>query len=118
MTPFKSDLEYLADGIALIVAAAELCNKRSGKEEYTIFDSRKKNEASEQREAELKHKKAESKFKVRLQMTLKGGVFFPRLERLVKRLGLSHFERLIVLALSMYYNPYSTGEKLFFSQTY
>ncbi len=111
MCTYKTDLEYLSDGIAVVVAAADYYSKTSGKEKLRIIDYRHKDANSAKREAELKYRKAESKFNVRLQMTLRAGVFFPKMERLVKRLGLSQFERLVILTLSKCFSRFTPWSK-------
>lgn len=99
ITPYKSDMEYLEDGFTVIQEACKVYNFKEKPNEEDRYQSTKRPVEALQREAEAKHRKALSRFSRRLAKTRAALVPLPRLELLVDKLSLDHFERMTILTL-------------------
>lgn len=99
LAPYKSDMEYLEDGFNVIQEACKVYNFKEKPSEDDRYQSTKRPVEALMREAEAKQRKALSRFSRRLAKTRAAGVPLPRLELLVDKLNLDHFERMTVLTL-------------------
>jgi SpoVK/Ycf46/Vps4 family AAA+-type ATPase len=99
ITPYKSDMEYLEDGFNVIQEACKVYNFKEKPSEDDRYQSTKRPVEALMREAEAKQRKALSRFSRRLAKTRASSVPLPRLELLVDKLNLDHFERMTVLTL-------------------
>lgn len=99
ITPYKTDMEYLEDGFTVIQEACKVYNFKEKPNEEDRYQSTKRPVEALQREAEAKHRKALSRFSRRLAKTRAAGGPLPRLELLVDKLNLDHFERMTILTL-------------------
>lgn len=99
LAPYKTDMEYLEDGFNVIQEACKVYNFKEKPSEDDRYQSTKRPVEALMREAEAKQRKALSRFSRRLAKTRAAGVPLPRLELLVDKLKLDHFERMTVLTL-------------------
>lgn len=97
--PYKTDLDYLEDGFTVIQEACKVYNFKEKSTEEDRYQSTKRPVEALQREAEAKQRKAFSRFSRRLSRTRAAGGPLPRLELLVNKLKLDHFERMVILTL-------------------
>jgi hypothetical protein len=97
--PFKNDMEYLEDGFSIIQEACKVYNFKEKSSEEDRYQSTKRPVEALQREAEAKQRKAVYRFSRRLHKTRQAGGPLPRLELLVNKLNLDHFERMVILTL-------------------
>ncbi|CAN8066878.1 unnamed protein product, partial [Agarophyton chilense] len=97
--PFKDDMEYLKDGFEVVQEACKVHNFREKSNEDDRYTSTKRPVEALQREASAKLRKAVTLFTRRLTKTTQAGGFLPRLELLVGKLKLAHFERMVIITL-------------------
>jgi SpoVK/Ycf46/Vps4 family AAA+-type ATPase len=97
--PYKNDMEYLEDGFSIIQEACKVYNFKEKSSEEDRYQSTKRPVEALQREAEAKQRKAVYRFSRRLSKTRQAGGPLPRLELLVNKLKLDHFERMVILTL-------------------
>ncbi|PXF46186.1 Protein SAV [Gracilariopsis chorda] len=97
--PFKDDMDYLKDGFDVVQEACKVHNFREKSNEEDRYTSTKRPVEALQREANAKLRKAMNLFTRRLTNTTQAGAFLPRLELLVGKLKLAHFERMVILTL-------------------
>ncbi|KAI0561190.1 AAA+ ATPase [Gracilaria domingensis] len=97
--PFKDDMDYLKDGFEVVQEACKVHNFREKSNEEDRYTSTKRPVEALQREANAKLRKAMNLFTRRLTKTTQAGGFLPRLELLVGKLKLAHFERMVILTL-------------------
>lgn len=98
--PFSDDMDYLKDGFEVVREACKVHNFREKSNDDDRYISTKRPVEALQREANAKFRKAVSLFTRRLSRTTQSGNVLPRLELLVKKLKLVHFERMVILTLS------------------
>jgi SpoVK/Ycf46/Vps4 family AAA+-type ATPase len=102
MKPYKNDLDYLDDHLAMVVAGLfvkELDARFEMDKQYDeqgMFETRYKRR---KREAESKLKVAQRKCEKRMTLTRAAGGWLPRLERMAESRNLCAFEKNVLLAL-------------------
>eukprot|EP00177_Eucheuma_denticulatum_P008630 GFKZ01015705.1.p1 GENE.GFKZ01015705.1~~GFKZ01015705.1.p1 ORF type:complete len:1234 (-),score=182.58 GFKZ01015705.1:566-4000(-) len=97
--PYEDDMQYLKDGFEVVREACKVYNFREKNSEEDRYTSTKRPVEALQREADAKLRKATMHFTRRLNKTTKSDGFMPRLELLVSKLKLVHFERMVILTL-------------------
>lgn len=97
--PYKDDMEYLKDGFEVVQEACKVYNFREKNSEEDRYTSTKRPVEALQREADAKLRKATMHFNRRLNKTKQANDFMPRLELLVSKLKLVHFERMVIVTL-------------------
>lgn len=97
--PYKDDMEYLKDGFEVVREACKVYNFREKNSEEDRYMNTKRPVEALQREADAKLRKATAHFNMRLSKTKQVDEFVPRLELLVSKLKLVHFERMVILTL-------------------
>lgn len=98
---YEDDMDYLKDGFEVVQEACKVYNFREKNSEEDRYTNTKRPVEALQREADAKLRKASALFMRRLGKTKAQGVFTPRLELLVDKLKLAHFERMVILTLGM-----------------
>lgn len=96
---YEDDMDYLKDGFEVVQESCKVYNFREKNSEEDRYTSTKRPVEALQREADAKLRKASALFIRRLNKTKKAGKFMPRLELLVDKLKLAHFERMVILTL-------------------
>lgn len=99
--PYEDDMQYLKDGFEVVQEACKVYNFREKNSEEDRYTSTKRPVEALQREADAKLRKANMHFTRRLNKTKQVDGFMPRLELLVSKLKLAHFERMVILTLGM-----------------
>lgn len=99
---YEDDLEYLKDGFDVVKEACKVYNFRDKNSEEDRYTNTKRPVEALQREANAKLRNARARFSRRLNKTKAVSSFIPRLELLVEKLKLDHFERMVILTLGMY----------------
>lgn len=97
--PYEDDMQYLKDGFEVVQEACKVYNFREKNSEEDRYTSTKRPVEALQREADAKLRKATMHFTRRLNKTKQADGFMPRLELLVSKLKLAHFERMVILTL-------------------
>lgn len=97
--PYADDMEYLKDGFEVVQEACKVYNFREKNSEEDRYTSTKRPVEALQREADAKLRKATMHFNRRLKKTKTVNEFMPRLELLVSKLKLVHFERMVIVTL-------------------
>lgn len=100
--PYQDDMEYLKDGFEVVREACKVYNFREKNSEEDRYTNTKRPVEALQREADAKLRKATAHFNVRLNKTKQVDAFMPRLELLVSKLKLVHFERMVILTLGTF----------------
>lgn len=102
--PYQDNMEYLKDGFEVVQEACKVYNFRERNSEEDRYTSTKRPVEAMQREADAKLRKATAHFTRRLNKTKQIGEFMPRLELLIAKLRLAHFERMVILTLGTFTN--------------
>lgn len=96
---YEDDMDYLKDGFDVVQEACKVYNFREKNSEEDRYTNTKRPVEALQREADAKLRKASALFMRRLSKSKAQGTFTPRLELLVDKLKLAHFERMVILTL-------------------
>lgn len=99
---YTDDMQYLKDGFEVVREACKVYNFREKNSEEDRYTHTKRPVEALQREADAKMRKATTLFTRRLNKTKQVDDFMPRLELLVSKLKLVHFERMVILTLGKF----------------
>lgn len=111
---YEDDMDYLKDGFDVVREACKVYNFRDKNSEEDRYTNTKRPVEALQREAIAKLRNAKARFSRRLIKTNAISSFTPRLELLVTKLKLDHFERMVILTLGMSFH-YTSFILLLFS---
>lgn len=103
--PYADDMDYLKNGFEVVQEACKVYNFQEKSSEEDRYTNTKRPVEALQREADAKFRKATTRFTRRLAKTAQAGAFLPRLELLVGKLKLAHFERMVILTLGTLSQP-------------
>lgn len=103
ISPYADDMDYLKDGFEVVQEACKVYNFREKNSDEDRYTNTKRPVEALQREADAKLRKASALFLKRLNKSKTHTSFTPRLEMLVEKLKLDHFERMVILTLGTFF---------------
>lgn len=106
---YEDDMDYLKDGFEVVQEACKVYNFREKNSDEDRYTNTKRPVEALQREADAKLRKASAMFMNRLNKSKSVESFTPRLELLVDKLKLDHFERMVILTLGMLHKSHNTS---------